>query len=322
MITLQELKTGICSRLCMLVKITDEPGIRFPSYVQSYKWGTVDGDTPTTIYVSVDPENTHPFLSLYTGHGTLFTSGKKGIVYSESLEKHLYPNYGDATDFYHVDSLNGVYIASQMRDDNSIQSVITYNRGGNWQPIPRPVGVPCKDETKTCNLQIHGTYSLSRGVTANPPLSVTSAVGIILVHGHVADALQTTAPDVFITSDGGYNWRKINVGLIYLGTDNDYETWMAHSSLRKNEPAYVQGCLLGKKEVFKRLKKDSWCFNGYNYKVETTESICSCTREDYECDYGYFRPEGKDDCNKIVDFKNPEIDICLRGHEEKIVTKG
>lgn len=87
-------------------------------------------------------------FNLDTGHGTLFTSGKQGIIYSESLQKHLYPNYGDVTDFYHVDSLTGVYIASQMRDDNSIQSVITYNRGGNWQPIPRPVGAPCKDETK------------------------------------------------------------------------------------------------------------------------------------------------------------------------------
>ena len=27
--------------------------------------------------------------------------------------------------------------------------------------------------------------------------------------GHVADALQRSPPDVFVTSDGGYTWRKV-----------------------------------------------------------------------------------------------------------------
>ena len=34
-----------------------------------------------------------------------------------------------------------------------------------------------------CHLQIHGSYSLLRGIQAEPPLSVESAKGIILVHG-------------------------------------------------------------------------------------------------------------------------------------------
>lgn len=83
-----------------------------------------------------------------TGHGTLYTSGVRGLVYSESLQKHLYPNYGEVTDFYRVESMRGVYITSQMSEDDSIHSMITYNRGATWQPLPRPQGAMCKDEKK------------------------------------------------------------------------------------------------------------------------------------------------------------------------------
>ena len=44
--------------------------------------------------------------------------------------------------------MRGVYITSQMSDDNSIHSMITFNRGATWQKIPRPDDAPCKDESK------------------------------------------------------------------------------------------------------------------------------------------------------------------------------
>ncbi|KAK3102843.1 hypothetical protein FSP39_014357 [Pinctada imbricata] len=344
-----------------------------------------------------------------TGHGTLYISGSKGVVYTESLPKHLYPNYHDVTDFYRVESMRGVYMTSQMSEDDSIHTVITFNRGADWMPLPRPSGAPCKDEKKPCHLQIHGSYSLLRGIQAEPPLSVESAKGIVLVHGHVADALQTTPPDVYITSDGGYSWRLALKGrhkyqiadsgslivalpadtpsptIIKFSTDEgrcwheytfmkntsspvtvtglltepgaksltvsvwgyhrdtrkwvtyviefkkvltrqcqseDYETWVPHETLRKEENKKVEGCLLGEKEQFKRVKKDSWCFNGYGYKTEKDINACLCTREDFECDYGYYRPANTDDCKKISNFQKPEIDICLRGHVEEVVTEG
>ena len=39
-------------------------------------------------------------------------------------------------------------------------------------------------------------------------------------------------------------------------------------------------------------------------------------------DYGYHRRVNSEDCTKDDDFKGPEIDICMRGHEEKLVTVG
>ncbi|XP_061187283.1 sortilin-like isoform X1 [Saccostrea echinata] len=471
------------------------------TYVQTYKWGSLDDD-PRTIYATVDPQKTHPFLATFvairyilhrypdgtassktkilenvfsfghqekflyasiyspqvrgnrlikistnqgktwhtaqlptitgdrffsvldmneklvfmhvdnpgdTGHGTLYTSGALGVVYSESLPKHLYPNYGDVTDFYRVESMRGVYITSQINEDNSIHSMISYNRGATWQKLPRPNNAPCKDEKKPCHLQIHGTYSIQRGVIASPPLSTKAAPGIVLVHGHVADALQTTHPDVYVTSDGGYTWAKALDGphqyqiadsgglLVAVSVDSpqpttikfsvdegqcwheykfvqnkdeeivmtglltepgnqalsvgvwgyhpknktwtafiidfskviktqcgsdDYEKWIPHVKLRANEEAGVKGCLLGMREEFKRIRKDSWCHNGYNYTIEKKATKCVCTREDYECDYGYLRDTGSDICKKDQLFVKPEIDICLRGHEEKIITEG
>ncbi|XP_069141145.1 sortilin-like isoform X3 [Argopecten irradians] len=342
-----------------------------------------------------------------TGHGTLYTSGGKGVIYSRSLEKHLYPNYGDTTDFYRMDSMRGVYFASQMSGDDSIHSMITYNQGGSWQPLPRPQGADCKDESKACNLQIHNTYSITRGILAQSPVSVSSAVGVAMVHGHVADALQTTNPDVYVTRDGGYKWFKALDGphhyhiadsgsllvavpsdtdrptVIKFSTDegrcwhsykfianeteaikftglltepgstsmtvsvwgyhpttrkwttfvfdfqnvlkqkctsNDYEDWLAHESLRKYESDSMKGCLLGEKETFKRLKQDSWCHNGNDYKVEKDLQACTCSREDYECDYGYYRPVGGLNC--VRNQSIAALDICMQGREEEIITQG
>jgi len=39
-------------------------------------------------------------------------------------------------------------------------------------------------------------------------------------------------------------------------------------------------------------------------------------------DYGYYRPDGQDKCVKEPNFKGPEIDVCFRGHEEKVISEG
>ncbi|ELT94733.1 hypothetical protein CAPTEDRAFT_178911 [Capitella teleta] len=340
-----------------------------------------------------------------TGHGTLYISDATGIIFSESLQRHLYPNFIDVTDFYRVLSMRGVYLASQMEHDDSIHTMITYDRGGIWQPVPRPEGVPCKTESKRCNLQIHNRYSVVNSINAQLPLSSENAVGIILVHGHVADVLQNSDPDVFVSSDGGYSWRLALKGphhyqiadqggllvavpsdtltpkVIKFSTDegrcwheyeftrenivfkrlltepgntemsvaiwgyhqdtnmwktividfrsvlarqcfdDDYETWTAHFDNSK-DPAYA-GCLLGVKETFSRLKKDSWCYNGHSKEIKMSEqSKCSCTEADYDCDYGYYRSSGSGMCRLDPAFKGSELDICLRGHMEELVNVG
>lgn len=123
-----------------------------------------------------------------TGRGTLYTSDATGIIFSESLKNHLYPNYEDLTDFYRVQSMRGVYIASQLMKDDSIRTVISFDRGSEWQPIKRPDGAPCKDETKVfnctlcCQLIIHTLPTFTICITVYwAPLTI-SALHIIQQH--------------------------------------------------------------------------------------------------------------------------------------------
>jgi len=360
--------------------------------------------TPDRFFSILDASEGQIFLHVDepgdTGKGILYLSDATGVVFTKSLENHLYPNFEHETDFYAVRSMRGVYIANQLVSDNSIRTVISYNRGGDWQPIERPKDVPCTDETQKCFLQIHNTYSMSRGVRANPPMSVPNAVGIILAHGHVAASLQTSHPDVFVSSDGGYNWRLALTGphhyvigdhggllvaipadtnwpsvvkfstdegrcwlsynftkgrepiqftglLIEPGNkammvaiwgytkdrvwhtifvnftalidrrcgDNDYEDWVAHSH-------QAGGCMLGSNETFRRLKPDSWCYNGKAYSVSKTAKPCLCTVDDYDCDFGYMRQENVDKCVEDPSLKDSPIHICLRNHEENMVSVG
>ncbi|ESN91848.1 hypothetical protein HELRODRAFT_116302 [Helobdella robusta] len=149
-----------------------------------------------------------------TGRGTLYVSDTTGLVFSAVLRQHLFPNFEDVTDFYRVLSMKGVYITNQIMRDDSVRTVISYNRGVEWVDVPRPQGAPCVNEDQPCFLQIHNRYSKSRGLRTAPPLSVPNAIGIIMVHGRLTDSLQTDDPDVFISNDGGYSW--------YLGLEGPH----------------------------------------------------------------------------------------------------
>ncbi|XP_072283121.1 sortilin-related receptor [Pyxicephalus adspersus] len=83
---------------------------------------------------------------------------------------------------------------------------------------------------------------------------------------------------------GGHSWVILQVNTSdVLGvpcTENDYKLW-SPSDERGNE------CLLGRKTVFKRRTPHATCFNGEVFDRPITSSNCSCTRKDFECDYGF-----------------------------------
>lgn len=143
------------------------------------------------------------------GDGIIYTSDERGMIFSKSLDHHLYPNQGSLTDFYKVESLPGVYITSQLLpdSDNTIRSVITFDKGGTWGSISAPVGSVCPSTEKECKVQIHNLFSSSKGVLLPEfPKSSAAAPGIIMAHGNIGDALNLQTPNVYITSDGGYSW--------------------------------------------------------------------------------------------------------------------
>ncbi|GAB1288012.1 Sortilin [Apodemus speciosus] len=342
-----------------------------------------------------------------TGFGTIFTSDDRGIVYSKSLDRHLYTTTGGETDFTNVTSLRGVYITSTLSEDNSIQSMITFDQGGRWEHLRKPENSKCDATAKNkneCSLHIHASYSISQKLNVPmAPLSEPNAVGIVIAHGSVGDAISVMVPDVYISDDGGYSWAKMLEGPHYytildsggilvaiehsnrpinwFSTDegqcwqryvftqepiyftglasepgarsmnisvwgftesfitrqwvsytidfkdilernceeDDYTTWLAHST----DPGdYKDGCILGYKEQFLRLRKSSVCQNGRDYVVAKQPSVCPCSLEDFLCDFGYFRPENASECVEQPELKGHELEFCLYGKEEHLTTNG
>lgn len=63
------------------------------------------------------------------------------------------------------------------------------------------------------------------------------------------------------------------------GDEQDYEQWLAHST--DGGGSERNGCVLGLKETYRRLKKQSVCRNGKSFVVSKKQSPCLCTRDDY-----------------------------------------
>jgi hypothetical protein len=71
---------------------------------------------------------------------------------------------------------------------------------------------------------------------------------------------------------------------------DDYEHW---------SPPTPELCLLGHNFTYERRKRDSECFNPKQYDRPISSSICECGNEDLECEYGYFRSNYLEPCEKI-----------------------
>ncbi|XP_038138888.1 sortilin 1b [Cyprinodon tularosa] len=344
-----------------------------------------------------------------TGFGTIYVSDDRGTVYSKSLERHLYTATGGDTDFTNVTSLRGVFITSILAEDNSVQSVVSFDQGGEWLPLRKPVNSKCdatsKDPDK-CSLHIHAAYSTAMKLSVPMlPLTEPNAVGLIIAHGSVGDAISVLKSDVYVSDDGGYTWikalegphhyamldsggllvavedngepinkikfstdegqcwnvynfteepisftglasepgaRSMNVSiwgyrenfisqywvsftidfrelLTRSCDDNDYVEWLAHSD-DISDPN--DGCMLGYKEKFLRLRKDSVCLNGRDYILNTQPTPCPCTLDDFLCDFGYQRKENSSECVEQPDLQGKVLEFCLHGKEEQLQTSG
>ena len=115
----------------------------------------------------------------------------------------------------------GVYITSKLRKDQSIVSLISYDKGATWDnfteplncdPVNFPENKECNCNKTTddyCHLQLHASFSMAKGVDLPEiPYSTENAPGLILGHGNVGDSLSTDTPDLYVSSDGGYKWNR------------------------------------------------------------------------------------------------------------------
>ncbi|KAG7319278.1 hypothetical protein KOW79_017752 [Hemibagrus wyckioides] len=345
-----------------------------------------------------------------SGMGIIYVSDSRGIVFSKSLEHHLYTSTGGETDFTVVSSLRGVYMTSVLAHDGSVQTVITFNQGGNWRPLKKPWNAECDSTAKDpdiCSLHIHASYSTSMRLNVPMlPLTDHSAVGLILAHGSVGDAVSVLSPDVYVSDDGGYTWTRALKGphhyaildsggvlvavehnpiqpisqikfstdegqcwhahnftdtpLYFTGLasepgarslslslwgyrqpvfsqhlvsitidfhqlltrdcgEEDYVQWLAHSD---NTGGPDDGCLLGYKEKYLRLRKDTVCRNGKDFVITKQPTPCPCTLEDFHCDFGYYRVMNSSECVEQPELKGQSLEFCLHGRKEQLQTSG
>ena len=88
-------------------------------------------------------------------------------------------------------------------------------------------------------------------------------------------------------------------------SSTDYEKWIPSNTDSR-------GCLLGRKAIYIRRKRDSKCFDEIDFNNKINLEDCDCTTEDYECDVGYFRPNLYDECT-LIDKSN----VDYRGEMHK-----
>lgn len=65
-------------------------------------------------------------------------------------------------------------------------------------------------------------------------------------------------------------------------TKSDYELWSPNDGRSGSE------CLLGRKIEYVRRKRDSECYNGELFERGSFKYNCECTKNDFECDIGYY----------------------------------
>nr|XP_046152853.1 sortilin-like [Oncorhynchus gorbuscha] len=188
-----------------VIYVSSDQGDQFnkaqlPSASTEQFYSVLDGDEDM-IFMHVDNPGEESYF------GTVYTSDDRGILYSKSLERHLFGGEGKS-DFTNVTSMRGVYLTNILEEDGRIRTVISFNRGGEWTLLNKPQNVECGEDSRNdCNLHIHGEHSRYNGITPMLPLSDPTAVGLVIAHGSVGDSISSTRPDVYVSEDGGYKWR-------------------------------------------------------------------------------------------------------------------
>lgn len=153
----------------------------------------------------------------------------------------------------------------------------------------------------------------------------TSKISYSINHGrdwHHADLgkkvrakLLSTTPDStslkFIlvgTVGGGSNTEFCIFSLDFEGLherkceDKDFEKWYA----RLDEDGKPD-CLMGHKQYYRRRKTDADCFVDEEFKdPEPQFEPCTCTEDDFECDYNFIRSTDKKECISVGEMVVPE----------------
>ncbi len=180
----------------------------FPAVLVPYSSGsrlrtTAMGTTAVLHEDQLREEAAWTYQNVYVSDisGTKFTLSLKNVQYSPDLDVRIRPTVisrrgnfliltiatlpsslllSQLADVARIDSMPGTYVANALDPKtNNLVSVITYNKGATWWPLTPPDNARCDGDN--CALHLALEHAEFTGVPL--PVSVSTAPGIILVHG-------------------------------------------------------------------------------------------------------------------------------------------
>lgn len=153
--------------------------------------------------------------------GILFTSNINGTFYSMSL-MNTNRNQVGFVDFEKVQSMDGIILANQvgnaeqlsMGAKKQVQTVISFNDGGNFNRVPAPADIKCSAVpgagSDSCFLNLHSRTDVP---DPGPVFSAKSSPGLLMGVGNVGPYLiDYNECDTFLTRDAGRSWSRIKSG--------------------------------------------------------------------------------------------------------------
>lgn len=240
-----------------------------------------------------------------TPQGAKWCKGRKDKC---SLHLHGYTERKDPRDTYSSGSAVGLMIGTGnvgefLGNKKDADTFITRDAGLTWSRIAEgnwmweygdqgSILVIVKDGEKTDNV----LYSLDEGATwekhsigeemlVNDITTVPSDTSRnFLLWGKVGSKIATISLD--------FSGMKERSKQCKLDENNpkgdDYDLWSP------KHPLMADNCLFGHVAEYHRKRPDHPCYNGRNVeRLHSIASNCTCTREDFECDYNYERaPDG------------------------------
>lgn len=99
------------------------------------------------------------------------------------------------------------------------------------------------------------------------------------------------------------NERRCTGSDIPDSPESDYEKWSPSDSIE------VHNCLMGRKTIYVRRKRESECYNGLDFERSSIVNNCDCTDRDYECDEGFYRPNIGEGCTPLSENTSAKLPI-------------
>ncbi|XP_022107466.1 sortilin-related receptor-like [Acanthaster planci] len=195
----------------------------FPSWLPRRDFYIADADEDQ-VFVCVNHDLNKTNLYISEVQGTSYSLSLEDIVYfsPEGPGKDTWlSRYADDpfVELHRVDGLRGIYIANKFNTTNgqfteeNMVSLITYDKGGEWNPLLPPEFegncVPPK-----CSLHVTQRVSqLYPGTRFNPILSKQSAPGMIIAMGKLGSSLGADADfNVYRSGSAGATWYEMLSG--------------------------------------------------------------------------------------------------------------